>query len=93
MPLLQRVPKRGFRNPFRIKYAVVNLKDLSRFDAKEPVSPERLKEAGLIGSKKAKVKILGEGELSKGLTVQAHRFSRSAADKIQKAKGRIELLK
>jgi large subunit ribosomal protein L15 len=92
MPLIQRIPKRGFRNPFRKVYAVVNLKDLERFDAKEAVTPKRLAEAGLVRSEELRVKVLGEGELTKPLVIQAHRFSQSALEKIQKAKGRVEVL-
>jgi large subunit ribosomal protein L15 len=93
MPLIQRVPKRGFRNPFRQKYTVVNVRDLGRFEGEEAVTPEKMVTAGLIKSTSARIKVLGDGELSKGLTVQAHRFSRSAVEKIQKAKGKTELLK
>lgn len=92
MRLIQRIPKRGFRNIFRIEYSVVNLKDLARFDSQEAVTPERLREAGLIKSRKARVKILGEGELQRPLVIHAHHFSRSAMDKIQRAKGRAEVL-
>lgn len=93
MPLIQRVPKRGFRNPFRERYSIVNLKDLGRFDGKEAVTLEVMKKAGLIKNRTMRVKVLGEGELAKGITVHAHRFSRSAAEKIQKAKGKAEILK
>ncbi len=92
MPLTRRIPKRGFNNIFRSVYSVVNLKDLSLFDGKEAVTPEQLREAGLIKSMKARVKILGEGELQRPLLIQAHRFSRSAMDKIKKANGRAEVL-
>jgi large subunit ribosomal protein L15 len=93
MPLIQRVPKRGFNNAFRESYSVVNLKDLNRFEAGEPVTPERMKKAGLAKSGRGKIKILGDGDLSKPLVVRAHRFSRSALEKIQKAKGSAEVLK
>lgn len=94
MPLHRRVPKRGFSNPFRREYAVVNLAALARaFAAGAVVDPERLAEARLI--KKADrdlVKVLGEGELPHPLTVRAHAFSRSAASKIQAAGGQVEVL-
>jgi large subunit ribosomal protein L15 len=93
MPLTQRVPKRGFNNAFRESFAVVNLKDLNRFEAGEPVTPDHMKKAGLAKSGRGRIKVLGDGELSKPLVIQAHRFSRSALEKIQKAKGRAEVLK
>jgi large subunit ribosomal protein L15 len=94
VPLIRRIPKRGFRHTaFRIEHSVVNVADLAeRFDGKETVSPASLRVAGLVkGSHR--VKILGTGELSIALTVQAHAFSESAKQKIEKAGGRIELLK
>ena len=93
MPITQKIPKRGFRNNFRVVYSVINLKDLGRFNPKAPVTPERLKDAGLCRSRTAKIKILGEGDLSQPLVVQAHRFSQSALKKIQNAKGTAEVLK
>ena len=93
MPLTQRVPKRGFRNIFRQEVSIVNLKDLGRFEGKEPVTPEQLRNAGLVKSKTGKIKVLGDGALSKPLTIQAHLFSRSAQEKIEKAKGQAEIIK
>lgn len=94
MPLHRRVPKRGFRSPFRREYAVVNLSALARvFAAGAIVDPDRLVEARLI--KKADrglVKVLGEGGLPHALTVRAHAFSRSAAAKIEAAGGQAEVL-
>lgn len=90
MPLTRRVPKRGFRNPFRTRYVPVNLDGLDLFDAGQEVSPESLRDKGLAG--RGLVKILGRGELSKPLTVKAHGFSRSAARKIEAAGGRVEVL-
>ena len=92
MPLTRRVPKRGFHNIFKSHYSVVNLKDLARFDGEETITPERLKTAGLVRTKSEKIKILGDGQLAKPLVIQAHRFSRSAIEKIQKSKGRAEIL-
>jgi large subunit ribosomal protein L15 len=94
MPLIRRVPKRGFRHSaFREETAVVNIGDFEkRFDAKTPVTPQALKEAGLLKGRD-KVKVLGDGTLSKALTVQAHAFSTSAKEKIEKAGGKVEILK
>ena len=93
MPLIRRVPKRGFTSHFPDGAAVVNLQSLNRFDAKSTVTPEQLKEAGLVRKSAAAVKVLGEGELSKPLMIQAHQFSRSAIEKIQKAGGKAERIK
>jgi len=85
MPLIRRIPKRGFTNLNRVEYQVVNVRDLERFDGE--VSPEALKAAGLIGSMSKPVKILGVGEVAKALTVSAHAFSGSARSKIEGAGG------
>src|SRR2546430_114935 len=83
MPLHRRVPKRGFHNPFRVEYAVVNLDTLADvFDAGSEVTPDLLRERGLVRLAHASVKVLGRGEISKILTVRAHKFSGSAAQKI-----------
>ena len=92
MPLIRRIPKRGFHNIFRIEYTVVNLKMLTRFEGQEDITPQRLREAGLVKSRNARIKILGEGELTRPLVIQAHRFSQSAIEKIQKAGGKAEVL-
>jgi large subunit ribosomal protein L15 len=93
MPLHRRVPKRGFHNPFRVEYAVVNLDTLAEvFDAGSSVTPELLRERGLVRAAHAPVKVLGRGEISKQLTVHAHRFSGSAAQKIAAAGGAAELI-
>jgi large subunit ribosomal protein L15 len=92
MPLHRRVPKRGFRNLFREEYQVVNLDTLAeRFDAGTEVTPELLRERGLIG-RAGQVKVLARGEIAKALTVRAHRFSGKAAEKIAAAGGRAEVL-
>jgi large subunit ribosomal protein L15 len=91
-PLIRRAPKRGFVNIFRNPPAVINLDRLSRFDATEAVTPERMKAAGLIKSATAPVKILGDGTLSSPLTVHAHAFSRSAKDKIEAAGGTVVVI-
>ena len=93
MPLHRRVPKRGFTNPFRVEYAVVNLDTLAEvFDAGSAVTPELLRERGLVRQARAPIKVLGRGEISKALTVRAHKFSGSAAEKIAKAGGSVERL-
>jgi large subunit ribosomal protein L15 len=88
MPLHRRLPKRGFVNIFRTEYEVVNLEKLASLGDTE-VTPEVMCKAGMISSKKSLVKVLGQGELKKALTVHAHRFSKSAQEKIEKAGGKI----
>lgn len=92
MPLYRRLPKRGFTNIFRKDYAVVNLKSLASFAAGTTVDPEALKKAGIVKNLKDGLKVLGVGELDHALQVRAHRFSKSAAEKIQKAGGTVELI-
>jgi large subunit ribosomal protein L15 len=94
MPLHRRVPKRGFHNPFRVEYEVVNLDTLdAKFDAGVIVTPELLQERGLLpGGARRKVKVLGRGEIAKALTVRAHKFSGRAAEKIAAAGGQAEAL-
>ena len=93
MPLHRRIPKRGFHNEFRIEYAVVNLDTLSeRFDDGTVVTPELLVETGLITKARRPVKVLARGDVSKKLTVRAHKFSGKAAEKIAAAGGATEIL-
>src|ERR1700704_5158430 len=94
MPLHRRVPKRGFHNPFRVEYEVVNLDTLAeRFDAGTVVTPDLLRERGLVASGGRKpIKILARGEMSKALTVRAHKFSGKAADKVKAAGGTTEVI-
>lgn len=92
MPLYRRLPKIGFTNIFRKEYAVVNLMDLERFENGTVVTPEVLKEAGLVKAMKSGVKVLGTGDFSKNLTVQAHKFSKTAAEKIAAAGGKVEVI-
>ena len=93
MPLHRRVPKRGFHNLFRVEYAVVNLDTLAEvFDAGSSVTPELLRERGLVRKASAPVKVLGRGDITKQLTVHAHKFSGSAAEKIAAAGGAAELI-
>jgi large subunit ribosomal protein L15 len=92
MPLHRRVPKRGFHNPFREEFEVVNLDALSdRFDAGAEITPETLRERGLVG-RAGKIKVLARGEIAKALTVRAHKFSGKAAEKIAAAGGTAEVL-
>src|SRR4029450_8276789 len=92
MPLKRRVPKRGFHNPFRVEYAVVNLDTIAeRFDAGTDVTPELLREHGLVG-KTGGGKGLAGGDISKKLTIKAHKFSGKAAEKIAAAGGTAEVL-
>lgn len=93
MPLHRRLPKRGFSNPFRVEYAVVNLDTLTEvFDAGSDVTPEVLRERGLVRDARALIKVLGRGECGKKLTVRAHKFSSTAADKIAAAGGVAEVI-
>ena len=94
MPLFRRLPKRGFTNIFAKEIAIVNIEDLNRFEDNTVVTPELLFSEGLVKKGKAKdgVKILGDGELTKSLTVKAHKFSKSAAEKIESAGGKIEVI-
>ncbi len=91
MPLYRRLPKRGFKNMFRIEYEVVNVGDLG--DIKAPIiTIEELKKAGLIRINATLVKVLSNGELSKAVTVEAHKFSKAAAEKIEKAGGKAQVI-
>jgi large subunit ribosomal protein L15 len=92
MPLHRRVPKRGFRNRFRKEYAEVNLDRLEIFEAGTIVTPEVLVERGVLKSLRDGVKILGRGELSKALTVRAHKYSARAQERISAAGGKAELI-
>ena len=92
MPLQRRLPKRGFNPLSRKEYALVNLRDLELFEAGSVVDIEALGKAGLVGQLKDGIKILGDGDLSKALTVKAHKFSQSAQEKIVAAGGTVEVL-
>jgi large subunit ribosomal protein L15 len=91
MPLHRRLPKRGFTNIFRTEYTVINLDRLAEFNVSE-IALEDYKKLGLVSSKNALVKILGSGELTSAITVHAHKFSKSAAEKIEKAGGKVVVL-
>jgi large subunit ribosomal protein L15 len=91
MPLSRRVPKlKGFNNPFRVEYAVINLDGIQAFEGDE-ISPETLRRKGLV-HKQGMVKVLGRGELSRAVTVSAHAFSRSAEQAITAAGGSVEVI-
>ncbi|MGE5417897.1 MAG: 50S ribosomal protein L15 [Acidobacteriota bacterium] len=92
MPLQRRLPKRGFTSIFKKEYAIVNVKDLEQFDDGTTVTPQLLADAGLIKSIKDGVKILGFGELTKKLTVQTHKVSAQAQEKITAKGGQIEVI-
>jgi len=91
MPLHRRLPKRGFTNIFKTEYEVVNLDRLASLGITE-ITPDALRKAGVVSSKKSLVKVLGSGELSVALTVHAHKFSKSAQEKIEKAGGSVKQL-
>jgi len=91
MPLHRRLPKRGFTNIFRQEYNIVNLEKLAAL-SETTINPDVLRKAGVISAKRP-VKILGDGELKSAITVHAHKFSKSAEEKITKAGGKIEILK
>jgi large subunit ribosomal protein L15 len=92
MPLQRRLPKRGFNNPFRIDTSVINLERLEVFPSGTEVTPEVLAQQGLVRGKSKRIKILGDGSLSKALTVRAHGFSAKAKEKIEASGGKAELI-
>ena len=93
LPLYRRLPKRGFSNSdFKIKYATINVSDLNRFEDGTVVTPELLKETGLLKNQLDGVKVLGNGEIEKKLTVKAHKFSKSAVEKLEKNGSKIEVI-
>ncbi|GAK43045.1 50S ribosomal protein L15 [Paenibacillus urinalis] len=91
-PLYRRLPKRGFVNPTRKEYAVVNIEDLNSFEAGTEVTPEVLVETGIVNNTKSGIKILGNGEVTVKLTVKANKFSQSAVEKIEAAGGKTEVI-
>ena len=93
MPLHRRIPKRGFNNEFRVEYSVVNLDTLAeRFDAGTVVTPELLRERGIVHGTRQPIKVLGRGDIAKQLTVHAHKFSGKAAEKLAAAGGAATVL-
>ena len=91
MPLQRRLPKRGFHNPFRVQMSVVNLAQLEALSENE-VTPESMAQHGLIAGKGRRVKVLGDGALTRPLSVKAHGFSAAAKEKIEAAGGKVELI-
>jgi large subunit ribosomal protein L15 len=92
MPLIRRLPKFGFDNPFRTEYAIVNVKSFEKWTGVDTITPQSMVDAGLVKRKQLPIKILGHGELKKSLVIQAHKFSKSAEAKIQAAGGRVEVI-
>ena len=93
LPLYRRLPKRGFSNyPFKKEYAVINLSDLNVFENGTVVTPALFKERGIVKKQLSGIKVLGEGQLEKKLTVQAHKFSKSAIDKINESGSKAEVI-
>ncbi len=92
MPLQRRIPKRGFNNIFATKYAIINVADLEKFENGSVVDAQALKEAGLVKKALDGIKVLGQGEISKTLTVKAAAFSASAKAKIEAAGGKAEVM-
>lgn len=92
-PIYQRMPyKRGFTNPFRTEYEIVNLSKIVEFELESPITPESLFQRGIIRSEDALVKILGEGEIDTAYTIRAHKFSKSARAKLEAAGGTVEVI-
>lgn len=91
MPLQRRLPKRGFRNPFRKEYSIVNVRDLNRFEAGSIVDVEALRAAGIVTQVRDGVKLLGDGEVDRAVTVRVDKASREAARKIAAAGGTLEV--
>jgi large subunit ribosomal protein L15 len=92
MPLYRRLPKRGFNNIFRKEYIAINVETLESFDAGTQIDPVILRDHGIIKNLRGEIKILGNGDLTKSVNVRAHKFSKSAIEKIQKAGGTIEVI-
>ena len=92
MPLHRRIPKRGFHNPFGVKFSVINLEELNVFPAGETVTPQMLRAHGFIRRATDPIKVLGDGELKTKLTIHAHAFSAAAKEKITKAGGTFEVV-
>jgi large subunit ribosomal protein L15 len=92
MPLIRRLPKFGFTNPFRTEYAVVNVRSFESWSGGDTVTPQAMVDAGLVKRKTLPIKILGTGALKRSLVIQAHKFSKSAEEKIRAAGGRVEVI-
>ncbi len=92
MPLYRRLPKRGFTNIWGTEYTVINVDDLNQFEAGTVVTPELLKELGIVKKAKDGIKVLGDGKLEKSIEVKAHKFSKTAIEKIEAAGGKAEVI-
>jgi large subunit ribosomal protein L15 len=92
MPLQRRVPKRGFHNVFKTIYEIVNIEDLKRFPADTEVDAKNLREAGLISKRKARVKLLGGGEIDRPMKIKVHACSKSARERVEKAGGQVQIV-
>ncbi len=92
MPLYRRLPKRGFKNPFRIEYNVVNLDIIARFDEGTKITPELLGEIGILKNKTNPIKVLGRGVIEKKYEIVTHKISANAKEAIEKAGGTVEIL-
>jgi large subunit ribosomal protein L15 len=90
MPLSRRVPKRGFRNVFSKKYAIINVVELNRFNEDEIITPERLLQEGMVKKIRNGIKILGKGAINKKFTIRVHKISKGAINKIESAGGKVE---
>lgn len=92
MPLTRRIPKRGFKNPFRVEYAIVNIEDLAIFKGKEKIGIDEILQAGFIKKVKDGIKLLSGGEIDFPIKIAVHKASRKAIDKIRAAGGEVEVL-
>ena len=92
VPLVRRLPKRGFTNKFRVEYAIVNLKTLSTLKEGVTINPQFLKECGIVKGRGIPIKVLGDGELSRPLVIEAHKFSKSAQQKIEQGGGQAKVI-
>jgi large subunit ribosomal protein L15 len=92
MPLQRRIPKRGFKNRFKIEYAIINLRDVNKLDGTEVLTPDNLFERGIVKDLKDGLKVLGNGEIKRPFTIKAHAFSASALAKIAAAGGKAEVI-
>ena len=92
MPIQRRLPKRGFRSPFKKRFAIVHVKDLNRFPKDTVVEPDLLFQSGLIRKKEEAVKLLSDGELQHPLTIRVHQASKAALQKVEAASGRVEVI-
>ena len=93
MPISRRLPKRGFNNRFKKTFQIINIESLNKFKKDSTVTPEMLKEQGLIRNTIIPVKVLSKGKINKALHIQAQAFSKQAKEKVEKAGGKVELLK